>query len=122
MSERNLVLFVDDCIESIEAIESYTKNIDFDFFRMDRKTYSATLREFIVIGEAISHIPEEFKSRFPEIAWRLIKDFRNFIVHEYFGIDAEIVWDAVTKELSDLKREMKSLLILLKSSNGSYVP
>jgi uncharacterized protein with HEPN domain len=116
MSERDLLLYVDDCIEAIEAIESYTCDIDFAGFVADRKTYSATLREFIVIGEAVSRIPEEIKNRHPDTAWRLIKDFRNFIVHEYFGIDAEIVWAAVTQELCGLKQEMTALREYLSSA------
>ena len=106
MSERNISLYVGDIIESICAIEDFTRQIDYDYFISDRKTYSATLREFIVIGEAMGKIPDTVKLQRPAVAWRLIKDFRNFIVHEYFGVDPEIVWDAVKKELPTLKREM----------------
>ena len=66
--------------------------------------------EFIVIGEAIANIPDEIKKAVPTIEWRLIKDFRNFIVHEYFGVDARIVWDAVRQELPLLKIEVDRLL------------
>jgi len=109
MFKRDIQLYLDDIEESISAIEEFTANIDFHFFSNDRKTYSATLREFIVIGEAISNIPDEVKNRVPSIEWRLIKDFRNFIVHEYFGIDARIVWDAVRLELPVLKEEIGRL-------------
>ena len=94
MFRRDIQLYLDDIEESIAAIEEFTANLEFDLFASDRKTYSATLREFIVIGEAISNIPDKVKNRAPSIEGRLIKDFRNFIVHEYFGIDARIVWDA----------------------------
>lgn len=106
MSDREILLFVEDIVESICAIEDFTANIDYDYFVSDRKTYSATLREFIVIGEAISKIPDEIKMEHSSVAWRLIKDFRNFIVHEYFGVDPEIVWDAIKKELPILKSEI----------------
>ncbi len=59
--------------------------------------------------EAIANIPDEVKNRAPSIEWRLIKDFRNFIVHEYFGLDSRIVWDAVRKELPTLKAEVARL-------------
>jgi uncharacterized protein with HEPN domain len=110
MPERDILLFIEDILESIEAIEEFTLNMEYDSFVADRKTYSATQREFIVIGEAISKIPEDIKSQRPLVAWRLIKDFRNFIVHEYFGVDPEIVWDAVIKELPVLKKEMNLLI------------
>lgn len=66
--------------------------------------------EFIVIDEAIANIPDEIKKAVTTIEWRLIKDFRNFIVHEYFGVDARIVWDAVRQELPLLKIEVDRLL------------
>jgi uncharacterized protein with HEPN domain len=109
MSERRATLFIEDILESINAIESFVDGYDYEHFILDRKTYSATLREFIVIGEAISNILDTLNSRFPDVDWRMIKDFRNFIVHEYFGIDASIVWDAVKQELPSLKERIEQL-------------
>lgn len=109
MSERDPALFIADILESIEAIDDFVTGYDYESFIADRKTYSATLREFIVIGEAISNIPDEMKDQFPDIGWRLIKDFRNFIVHEYFGIDSSIVWDAVKLELPELRTRVYQL-------------
>jgi uncharacterized protein with HEPN domain len=116
MFKRDVSLYLNDIQESIAAIEGFTHEIDYEFFHNDRKTYSATLREFIVIGEAIVHIPEAVKAQFPAIQWRLIKDFRNFIVHEYFGVDPRIVWDAVQQELPLLKTEMARLRTALPST------
>ena len=106
MSKRHPSLYIEDILESINAIEDFVTDYDYESFFTDRKTYSATLREFIVIGEAISSLPDDLKDQFPDISWRLIKDFRNFIVHEYFGIDSSIVWDAVKLELPELKRRI----------------
>jgi uncharacterized protein with HEPN domain len=117
MSDRDIRLFVADIIESIDAIEEFIKDCNYEDFVSDRKTYSATLREFIVIGEAILNIPDEMKKNFPEIEWRLIKDFRNVIVHEYFGIDNGIVWDAVMLELPILKKHIKVLGDLLATES-----
>lgn len=109
MSKRDIALYISDILESIGAIEDFIKGCDYECFIADRKTYSATLREFIVIGEAIANIPDELKNRFPSVDWRIIKDFRNFIVHEYFGIDSSIVWDAVRLELPELKARIHEL-------------
>ncbi len=102
MSKRNQQLYIEDILEAIEAIESYVIDMDFETFRNDRKTYSATIREYIIIGEAISKLITLLESKFPEYPWRMIKDFRNFIVHEYFGVDSQIVWDVTTQELDQL--------------------
>lgn len=65
MSERDITLFIDDILESICAIEDFLNDVEYDFFVSDRKTYSATIREFIIIGEAISKIPDAIKRRNP---------------------------------------------------------
>ncbi|OHD85132.1 DUF86 domain-containing protein [Sulfuricurvum sp. RIFCSPLOWO2_12_FULL_43_24] len=106
MSKRDHRLYVDDILESVRAVESYVEGIDFDTFINDRKTYSATLREYIVIGEAISAIIDLLEERFPDYEWRMVKDFRNFIVHEYFGVDPRIVWDLTIQELPILKEKL----------------
>lgn len=102
-------LYLDDIEESIAAIEEFPSGCSYEYFCSDRKTYSATLREFIVIGEAISNLSDKDKNRVPTIEWRSIKDFRNFIVHEYFGLDSRIVWDAVQLELPLLKKGIARL-------------
>ncbi|MBV5349397.1 DUF86 domain-containing protein [bacterium] len=109
MSKRDYRLYVEDILESVRAVESYVDGIDFDTFVNDRKTYSATIREYIIIGEAISSMMDLLEERFPDYEWRMVKDFRNFIVHEYFGVDPRIVWDLTTQELPLLKEKIELL-------------
>ncbi len=71
---------------------------------------AAVIREFEIIGEAVGKLPDELKSRFPDIPWREIKDFRNLLIHEYFGVDLEIVWDAIRAELPPLLSAARSIL------------
>ena len=106
MSKRTVTLYIDDALEAIEAIESYIDGLSFRTFRDDRKTYSATIREYIVIGEAIAHTIDMLEEKIPDFPWRVIKDFRNIIVHEYFGVDAEMVWDISTGRLSELREKL----------------
>jgi len=106
MSDRNILLFIDDALESIEAIENYIDGITYETFIEDRKTYSATIREYIVIGEAISKTIDQLNREIPDFPWRAIKDFRNIVVHEYFGVDPRIVWDLSTIELHALKEKL----------------
>lgn len=101
-----MLLYIVDALESIEAIEGYIEDMSFDDFVNDRKTYSATIREYIVVGEAVSQTIEMLDEEIPDFPWRAIKDFRNFIVHEYFGVDARMVWDLSTNELEELKEKL----------------
>jgi len=109
MPKRNMALYIEDILDSSNAIQSFIAGLSFEEFAKDRKTYSATIREYIVIGEAIAAIKEPLESRFPDYSWRMIKDFRNFIVHEYFGIDARIIWDLSTQELPELENMVRQL-------------
>jgi len=109
MSKRDNLLYINDILESIYAIELYIENVSYEIFCQDRKTYSATIREFIVIGEAISKITTTLEAKSPNYPWRILKDFRNFIVHEYFGVNPQIVYDAATLELAELKHIIETI-------------
>ena len=103
MSKRDERLFVYDIRDSVDAILSYVNGMSFDEFENDRKTYSAVIRELEIIGEATKHLSEDLTNRYSEIEWRDIQDFRNILIHEYFGVDFEIVWNAIKEDLPKLK-------------------
>lgn len=103
-------LYLSDILESISAIQDFILNMSYPAYKDDRKTQSATIREFMVVGEAISKISVELKQEFSEVNWQEIKDFRNFLIHDYFGIDDEIVWDAIQNELPILKEQISRIL------------
>ena len=91
MSERPQRLYCQDILESGTAIQSYVQGMTCDAFVQDRMRYSAVIREFEIIGEAVGKLSAALKDGYPEIPWQDIKDFRNLLAHEYFGVDLEIV-------------------------------
>lgn len=99
MSERPQLLYCQDILESGAAILSYVQGITCDAFVQDRMRYSAVIREFEIIGEAVGKLSEELKGGYPEIPWQDVKDFRNLLAHEYFGVDLEIVWNTIRDDL-----------------------
>ena len=109
MSKRESLLYIVDILDSIDAIEEYLEDVSYETFCNDRKTYAATIREFIIIGEAIHKIMDILQASYPQYPWRILKDFRNFIVHEYFGVNPQIVYDAAKQELDELKKIMLQL-------------
>jgi len=109
MSSRSVDLYLDDLIEAGKAILSYVDNISFEEFKTDRMRQSAVIREFEIIGEAVGKLPDELKMSSPDVAWQDIKDFRNLLAHEYFGVDLEIVWQVVQTDLPALIRQVESL-------------
>lgn len=109
MLRRDVRLYVGDIKESCEAIFAYVQGYDFEHFAEDRKTYSAVIREFEIIGEAVKHLPSEMTLLHEDIAWRDIKDFRNLLIHQYFGVDFEIVWNTVKNDLPPLYEAIKTI-------------
>lgn len=93
MSKRDTLLLLDDMLQSALKIKRYTEEIDYDLFVSDEKTIDAVVRNFEIIGEAANRIEADFRNNNPEIEWQRIRGFRNRIVHDYFGIDNEIVWE-----------------------------
>jgi uncharacterized protein with HEPN domain len=109
MSRRQPSLLIEDIIESGKKILSYTAGLTIEQFLDDEKTVDAVIRNFEIIGEAAGNLPIEFKSLYPDIDWRRIKGFRNRIVHEYFGIDYEIVWKVKETFLHEMLQKLSEI-------------
>lgn len=102
MSKRSTRLLIEDIKTAILKIKKYTQDFDFEEFVHDDKTIDAVIRNFEIIGEAANRIPEDFKKEHPDIDWFRIRGFRNRIVHDYFGVDLEVVWTIIEEYLDDL--------------------
>ncbi len=100
---RNLILYLDDILSSIEKIERYTANMNLDSFTADERTVDAVSLNLQIIGEAVKKMPSELRDRYPQIEWRKIAGLRDAIAHAYFSIDDEIIWDIVQTKLTDLR-------------------
>lgn len=109
MSKRSTDLLIDDIIESGQKILDYTAGLTFEHFISDDKTVDAVIRNFEIIGEAATRLPEVFKETYPEIDWHKIRGLRNRIVHDYFGIDYSIVWKIRETYLPKMMEQLHSL-------------
>jgi uncharacterized protein with HEPN domain len=103
MSKRDWKILFADILESIGKIEQYTQGITFDEFIRDSMTIDAVVRNIEIIGEASKMVPEDIKQKNPDIPWKKLNGIRNRIVHEYFGVDVNIIWFIVSNELLQLK-------------------
>jgi uncharacterized protein with HEPN domain len=97
-------------LEAIDEILNYIDNYDFDTFLEDSKTKFASIKQLEIIGEAAKNITEETKIRFSQIEWQKITGLRNILVHEYFGIDENIIWGIIIKDLPKLKNSIQNIL------------
>ncbi len=110
MSKRDLILLLEDMLDSASKIKAYTKNLDYESFVSDEKTVDAVIRNFEIIGEAANRIDPDYRNLNPDIEWKRIRGFRNRIVHNYFGIDYEIVWDIIENYLFELIKWLEVLI------------
>ena len=110
MSKRDILLLLDDMLQACIKIKKYTQGLDYDMFIADDKTIDAVVRNFEVIGEAANRIDSDFRDNNPEIEWNRIRGFRNRIVHEYFGIDYQIVWSITESYIDDLTDWLNTII------------
>jgi len=108
MSRRSSLRIL-DILDAIDRIVSYVGGMSYDDFLADRKTQDAVTRNIEIIGEAARTLPEDFKERHADIAWDEIVGMRNVIVHQYFGILPDVVWDVIKHELPTLRSQIAEL-------------
>ena len=109
MSRRARPLLIEDIWEAIEKIERYVSGLSHDAFVKDDKTIDSVARNLEIIGEAANRIPKDFRAQHSEIAWAKIIGLRHRIVHDYFNIDVEIVWEIVQRNLPIFKSKLSQI-------------
>jgi uncharacterized protein with HEPN domain len=109
MSKRTPQLLIQDILVSCHKIIAYAEGMSYNDFVKDSKTIDAVIRNFEIIGEAANRLPDDFKERYAEIDWHRIRGFRNRIVHDYMGIDYEIVWEIRDKYLIELIASLEKI-------------
>jgi uncharacterized protein with HEPN domain len=96
--------------DSIREIEKFTKGVSRDKFFKSSLIQSAVIRQIEIIGEAARNLTADYKKKHSSIPWRDIVDMRNKLIHEYFGIDKQVVWNTITLDLPQLKTHIDNLL------------
>ena len=113
--KREFVDFLEDAIGAMEKAERFVADMLFEEFMKDEKTVFAVLRAIEVIGEAVKHMPMDFRMKFPDIPWRDIAGMRDVLIHDYFAVDLETVWETVK---TNIPRTKPFLIGVLKEIKG----
>lgn len=109
-------MYLQDMLTGIDRISQYIEGFSFRQFKHDYKTVDAVIRNFEIIGEAANNLPEDIKSKYPEVPWAEMYLLRNKISHEYFGVDYEIIWDLAVNYLPANRRQIEAIL---KEADGN---
>jgi uncharacterized protein with HEPN domain len=107
---REWLVRIEDMLDAIGAVLDFVQGMTFDTFREDRKTVDAVVRNLEVMGEAARNIPDEVRDRFPEVPWSDIVGIRSVLIHEYFGVDMNIVWKTIESDLPPLLSQLRRII------------
>lgn len=110
MKKRNPAIYINDIFEQINKAISFTNHMDFNDFRKDEKTQYAEVRALEIIGEAGKKIPDEITNKYNDIPWKEIKGMRDILIHEYFGVNTEIIWKTIKEDLPELRNKIKKII------------
>jgi len=116
--QRDYKVYLKDILASISKIEEYIGDLGFEDFIKDSMRVDAVVRNLEIIGEAVKHIPESLKKKHSFVDWRKISGLRDILIHEYFGVDFDILWDIAKNKIPVLKKDLKKILELEKGKNS----
>ncbi len=119
--KREFVLYLEDMLQSMNRIEEYPGELDFEKFKMNYLVVDAIIRNLEVIGEASKNIPIDIQGKYPEIPWRKMVGLRNLIAYEYFGIDYEMIWEIAKKNLPQNQIDLQKIIKKEKAQGGNNV-
>ena len=97
-------------LDAIQEIDSYLVDVDFEKFMENCMMRYACIKQMEIIGEASNHVTDEVKSEFSSVEWDQIAGMRNVFVHEYFGVDATLVWEIIKGDIPDLKNKVQEIM------------
>ena len=113
--QRSYRDYLDDILRAIGEILSFVEDMDFETFRSDRRTNLAVIRALEIIGEAARHIPANERRRHSQVPWQEMVAMRNKLIHQYFGVDLEVLWRTVQEDLPPLRDEISRVLATMEN-------
>lgn len=118
MSERNDIDLIQDIAESVARISLYTLNMEYEEFRKDKKTQDAVIRNIEIMGEATKKLSEDMRKDYPNIPWKNIAGTRDKLIHNYFGVNIDIIWSIVQIEIPSLLPKIERIYQNLNEQGG----
>ena len=107
---RDYRAFLDDVLVSVARIREYAEGLSREKLESDSRTLDAIVRNLEIIGEAIKKVPQDVRDRYPAVEWKKIGALRDILIHQYFGIDLDIIWDIVSNKLDPLSEQVERIL------------
>jgi uncharacterized protein with HEPN domain len=109
MSSRKWQQRIQDILESAISIQENSQGLTFETFCENKLLIKAILYDYLIIGEASRHIPQEIQLQYPEVPWRLMADMRNVIAHQYFQVRLKLIWQGTQQDIPSLIEKLQKL-------------
>lgn len=106
---RQPQFYLNDILAAATSIMKFVEGMSEDDFKEDDKTSSAVIRKFEIIGEAVRQLPQSLKDHHPELPWKDIAGMRDRLIHGYFGVDYDLVWQTIHNRLPDLIEKIETI-------------
>lgn len=117
MGMKSNLVFLKHIIEEIDFVTKETKGIRWEEFMQNEVLKRACTRSLEIIGEAVKNLSPEFRNRFTNIEWKKIAGLRDKVIHFYFGVNWDVVWDVIEKRLPALKEQIENILAEIGQAN-----
>ena len=108
--KKDDTVFLKHIVDAINLIEEYLKDKSYEEFKDNHMLQDAVIRELEIIGEAAKNLSKEFRNKHSDIPWRQIAGMRDKLIHGYFGVDLDAVWDTATIDIPSLKERLQEIL------------
>jgi uncharacterized protein with HEPN domain len=103
-------LYLADIVDTADQIAAFLVECDRSRFDASDLVQSAVMQKLSVIGEAATHVSADLRLKYPAVPWRNVISFRNILVHSYFGVDWDVVWEAATRNVPALRSQIAAIL------------
>jgi uncharacterized protein with HEPN domain len=107
--KRKVKLYIGDIIENMKLAQQLTGETDFTTFVEEKRIHYAVIRCIEIIGEAVKHVPDDFRLMYPSIPWKQMAGMRDMLIHFYMGVDFEIIWKTVQEQFPLITRQMEPI-------------
>jgi len=116
MKKRSYIVFIEDILSSMEKIERYVSNSNYETFEENEMIVDAVIRNLEIIGEASKNIPDDIRKRYSDIPWKRMVGLRNIAIHEYSEVDLKTIWRIIKKNLPETKQDILKILDNMKET------